>query len=423
MGRHILQRHGLWIGWTIVAIIYFWRRYSHSIDAGAKLYREGAECLLQHVSIVKCSLPFTYPPFFAFTMLPATALPYWLWVMVWYVVTIIGAIVCCKIAERLAVSLFPGEWSEQDLNWLRFLAGLFSLRFILAVFEDQAFDLFSLPFLLYGLLALTQRMDIRAGAALAIAAALKVTPLIFLPYLIFRRRFVATAAFTVALLVASFLPDLVLRPHDVPHGNFVDWFNHVVAPSVGEGLDKNPFWSGNNPYNLSFRGLIAQHIDESAQHAQFILVLRTVQLVFIALIGVLFLFAYRCPALIPVEGALLIIAALMLSPMTGRGHFVGLVLPFFLLVAAYLKDHHTRRLGFVILVLTFAGTTGIPRDIVPKAITAVTGDLSNIMFGTLVEIIYLAVIMIRPEYWNIRCGQDDRRNAVARPVAVAHRPD
>jgi hypothetical protein len=80
-----------------------------------------------------------------------------------------------------------------------------------------------------------------------------------------------------------------------------------------------------------------------------------------------------------------------------------------------MRDTHTRRLGLIILILTFAGTTGIPRDIVPKAVTAVTGDFSNIMFGTLIQIVYFAVIMIHPARWNIRC----RPHASPAPIPLA----
>jgi hypothetical protein len=54
-----------------------------------------------------------------------------------------------------------------------------SLKFILAVYEDQAYDLLVLPLILSGILALTDRRDVMAGATLAVAAALKITPLLF----------------------------------------------------------------------------------------------------------------------------------------------------------------------------------------------------------------------------------------------------
>jgi hypothetical protein len=43
---------------------------------------------------------------------------------------------------------------------------------------------------------------------LAVAAALKATPLLFLPYLLLRRRFAAALGFSEIFLGASFLPDL-----------------------------------------------------------------------------------------------------------------------------------------------------------------------------------------------------------------------
>ena len=68
-----------------------------------------------------------------------------------------------------------------------------------------------------------------------------------------------------------------------------------------------------------------------------------------------------------IEGSLLVIAMLMLSPMSGRGHFVQLMLPYAVLVAAAIKDKSTVWLGVIVLGLSFVLCTTIPRDIVPRA--------------------------------------------------------
>ena len=128
------------------------------------------------------------------------------------------------------------------------------------------------------------------------------------------------------------------------------------------------------------------------------------QIAFIGLIGILILYSMRSKALIPVEVCLLIIAMLMLSPMTSRTHFVNLILPYFLLSAALIKDRQTKWLGATVLFLSFAGCTGIPRDLVPKGFTEFARDHNDIMLGTLVLIVYLAAVVFRPMQWGIGRG-------------------
>jgi hypothetical protein len=105
--------------------------------------------------------------------------------------------------------------------------------------------------------------------------------------------------------------------------------------------------------------------------------------------------------MIAVEGALLIIAMLMLSPMSGRGHFVQLMLPYTVLVAAVMTDRQTRWLGVTVLAASVLLCTGIPRDIVPQAWTEFMRMHSDIAWGTLVLIVYLATIVWSPQRWGI----------------------
>jgi len=385
---------------AIAAAAYYPR---FALRPGLSLYTQAAGCLTQQQAIVDCALAFTYPPFFAFVMIPFLALPHVAQTVVWYLISLGCAVLACRIAETIAVRLIPGPWSQRELGWLRVLAVLLSLKFILAVLENEAYDLLALPFLLGGVLAVVEGYAVRAGALLAIAAALKVTPLLFLPYLVLRRQFVAAAAFVVALCVVSVLPDLFFTPAGAAHGYLGAWLHDIGAASLLErgATVKLAFWDGANPYNLSLRGAVARAVDGTPWQENFLVLLRATQVIFIALIAVLILAALRLKALIPVDACLLIIAMLMLSPMTSRSHFVNLLLPFFVLVAAWLKDRHTPRLGATVLILSFIGGTGIPRDLAPRALTDFMRDHDDIMWGTLVLIVYLATLIFYPKNWGI----------------------
>jgi alpha-1,2-mannosyltransferase len=412
MPREFLRRHWPWIVLFVAAAAYY-PRFVH--PGGMELYRHAAECVWTQQILQVCDRAFTYPPAFAFVMLPFVAMPIWLAVLLWYLITLACTAWCLVLCKKLALQLIPGPWEGNDLRWFHGISFLLSLKFILAVYEDQAYDLLVLPLTLWGLLALVERRNMAGATSLAIAAALKVTPLIFLPYLLFKRRFAAAGVFVVVLLAVSFLPDLLFTPQGGAHGYFVTWVHEVAAPGLFENAaaTKYAFWDTANPFNLSLRGMIALGIDQTPYQASFMLILRVVQVVFIAAVGILFLMALGWE-MIAVEGSLLIIAMLMLSPMSGRGHFVQLILPYCVLVAAWIKDRHTAWLGAAMLGVSFILCTGIPRDIVPRAYTEFMRMHSDIAWGTLVLIVYLAAIVWNPQRWGIARVRPD-----AQPVATA----
>jgi Glycosyltransferase family 87 len=391
----------LWFGFALAAAAYYYFHFS-KYPEGLTLYRHAAECMWTQQVLQACELAFTYPPAFAFLMIPFVAMPLWLATLIWYAITLFCTVWCCWLCEDLVERMIPGQWRDREREWFRTLGILISLKFILAVYEDQAYDLLVLPLTLSGILALIDRRNIAAGAALAGAAALKVTPLIFLPYLVFKRRFVAAAIFVIVLTALSFLPDLFLHPQGAAHGYFMTWVNEVAAPGLLENAAaaKKAFWAGGaDPWNLSLRGALALALDGTAYQADFSFWLRLVQLAFIAVIGTLFQMSARAQ-MIPIEGALLIISMLMLSPMTGRSHYVGLLLPYYLIIAAVIRDQKTAWIGITCLVLSFS-LSGIPREIVPRAFSEFMRMHSDIIYATLVLIVYFAIMIRSPERWGI----------------------
>ena len=190
-----LRRHGPWLAFVIAAAAYFPRFIAGTPDV--LLYPSAGACMLAQQPLLVCAPGFTYPPFFAFVLIPLAGIAPWAWDILWYLITLAGTLVSFRLTDAMALGMGPPSWPESKRIWLRVLGGLLSIKFVLAVYENQAYDLLALPFVIFGLYAMTRDWDKRAGAALAIAAALKVTPLIFLPYLILRRRFAGAAAFVV----------------------------------------------------------------------------------------------------------------------------------------------------------------------------------------------------------------------------------
>ena len=222
-------RYGPWLFILIAAVAYYPRFLKSS---SMVLYPEGAHCLLHGQVMHTCSFPFTYPPLFAFLMLPFDPMPMWLRNLLWYLVTLGATIGSFKLSEMIARSAIAVPLTAAELIWLRLLALVLSLKFLLAVFENQSYDALCVFAVLLGLAALVTGREFWGGAALAIGAALKATPIIFLPYLLWKRHFAAAAAFACVFILASYLPDIFFTPEGAAHGYFNTWLREVAGASL-----------------------------------------------------------------------------------------------------------------------------------------------------------------------------------------------
>ena len=282
-----------------------------------------------------------------------------------------------------------------ELFWLRLFALLLSAKLILAVFENQAYDALVLVAVLIGLFALSEDRPLAAGAGLALAAALKATPLIFLPYLLWKRYFAAAAAFVLVYALASLLPDLLFAPAGGP-GYFSTWLGEVAGPSLGINPVGAPFafWDRANILNHSLRGAVSLNVDEAHHRSLFEAALAFADGCFVVLVGTLLAVSPRRPQAIAIDGSLLLIAMLMLSPMTSRSHYVALLLPYMTLLALNWRDQRTGRLGRAVLLISFALVTLAGNDAVGQVFTVWAYRHSAMVLGTLVLLIYFAVLMI-----------------------------
>ncbi|MBX9841632.1 MAG: DUF2029 domain-containing protein [Xanthobacteraceae bacterium] len=343
---------------------------------------------------------YVYPPFFALLWTPLAQLPAQLKVVIWYLVVIGTAAASLRLCEALMRRSFPGEWSEGELTAFRILAFVLSLKFVLSVLANQAYDSVAAAFIFLGLLGLMSGCSRLGAASLATAAALKVTPVIFLPYLLFKRRFAAAGVFTAVLVVLSLLPDILLPPETEWH--ITVWLREVVlAP-----MNLQPgFWTSDSPMNQSFHAAIVRlftgvHEQQPpevvlsiVQSRPFATALAGVMGMFILFVGGVMLKSQRHDRLIAVDGALLVVSALLLSPVSSTSHFIGLALPYSLLVAALIRDPSRRGFYAAFLLLSFVMTTATSNDLVGRSFSGWAVWSSLPVWGTLVLVVPLAVLI------------------------------
>ena len=115
---------------------------------------------------------------------------------------------------------------------------------------------------------------------------------------------------------------------------------------------------------------------------------------FVVVVGTLLAISPRRPQAIAIDGSLLLIAMLMLSPMTSRSHYVGLLLPYMTLLALNWRDQRTGRMGRAVLLISFALVTLASNGAVGQAFTVWAYRHSAVVLSTLALLIYFAVMVI-----------------------------
>lgn len=385
------QRRLLWAG-AIVALAAYYPRFLKG--GGLHIFPVAAECMLRGETPLHCkSVIFAYPPFFALLFVPLTAMPPWLRELFWYFVLAATVFASLRLCEVLARKLFPGGWSDHDLALLRVFTFVLTLKFILAVFENQAYDSIAFVFIMLGLLAVTNGRWVLGASGFAVAAALKVTPLIFLPYLLFKGRFGAALIFVVVVAGLSLLPDLLLPPKESSH--VVVWVREVLlAPFFVEHAPVIlPFWVTDSPMNQSLHAAVSRVISEATHPRQFALAFRVVAGIYTAVLAVLLLRSRRDDRLVAVDSALLIVSALLLSPVSSQSHFIGLMLPYALVTAAFLKVPRMREFNAGMLLASFVLATATSNDSVGRAFTGWALSHNLPMWGTLLLLVPLGALI------------------------------
>jgi alpha-1,2-mannosyltransferase len=378
-----------------IGALFYFRRFAKD-PVGMIQFPAGAKCLLENLPLQQCDQSFTYPPFFALVMTPFVSLTMPVRNIVWYIVTlaaITGSFAACDFLARRAVG---GEWKESELAWLRGATFLFSLKFILSVLENQSYDALVLLFVVAGIVLLVERRNLFAGISLAVAAALKMTPLVFLPYLVFKRRYAAAVVMTAVFVVLSLLPDLVFSPPgSVAH--FRMWVDQVAGAALLERINGpqqavttlHVFWHGSNPNNYSLRALAGWFIDDYTDNGKFRILLYAIYTAYLAVIAAVMWRRRGDDGSMPSDGALLVISMLMLSPMTSRSHCVVLMLPYAILAAVWIKEPASRLIGGALLLASFALATLSSNDLVGRRISEWSTEHRLPTFGILILVAYL----------------------------------
>ena len=170
------------------------------------------------------------PPIMAILLFPLVQLPALLGSLLWFYLklglTAVAILWVFKMVES-AEQPFP--------TWAKLCAVVLSLRPIMGDLSHGNVNLFILFLVVAALHALNKRQHLVSGLLLALAIACKVTPALFIPYLLWKRAWKSLAGCCIGLLLFLILiPGLFLgQSRNV--SLLTSWTNQMVKPFVLEG--------------------------------------------------------------------------------------------------------------------------------------------------------------------------------------------
>lgn len=309
-----------------------------------------------------------YPPFQALFFIPLNHLGPGADRLIWYAsqLAIIALIVwrLQVLLARLGVDL-TAEFREGGLG-KRLLIGIIvagACYYLSWPYIALTNDLFILLFLVLGLEAFCLGRDLRAGFWFGIGVACKLTPLLFLPLLLWQRRWRASTVMAATIAIATLLPD-ALYPQGTGEFWCVTWYKTFGAKvSVGQPAAAGGAWYAIDYHNQSLAGTIFRVCapeslwpameKEIGGTSLWPLTPEAVRLVtlsaFLLTVALLSLICWQrtppgdlsvdavCRRF--VQGSAVMCAMLLLSPQTHKSHFGQLLAP----LAALLAVHLVRR--------------------------------------------------------------------------------
>jgi hypothetical protein len=357
-----LSRHGYTAGlallFVIVAVPFVTRDYSE----WELVYVQAAGRLAAGGHLYKPAEGYLYPPFMAWAALPFTHLPAglgrWLWLGI--------NLACLAGLFRWGWQLAGGPrlqgagaagWPEHAACLLGAVGALPHLHNCLA---HQQTDVVIAALLVGGCLLWARERSLLAATAFGLAAACKCTALLWAPYLLYRGRPVAAAWVVALALGVNLLPDLT---HAHPQGRpwvreYAEWFLRPMtraehmAGTWGSELIYNQSLAGAGQRWLcttwecqADRCTVTARADGASPGA----LRRAVYGADLTLLLLVLLVAGRpfrslAPAeqgTVPkaaLEGGVVLLLMLLLSPMSSKAHFGVLLVPGFCLARAALDE-------------------------------------------------------------------------------------
>ena len=284
---------------------------------------------------------YAYPPAMAMLAMPLARLPTFAALGVWYLVNIAAVTAVVVGSWRLVggppITRLAGHWLV--VFWLAVALGF---RFVSAPLENQQFDVVIAALLIFGCQKLARGCTLAGAVWLGAAAAMKCTPLLFAPYLVWRGRLKAACLLALVAVALNRLPDFVW-PQNNGQSYLGDWCGTFLAKV---GRTAPGVWDSDLVLNQSLAGLVNRFAQaglplssDRLPRGDAVLAPETVAamrwLTYGIALALVAATAWRfgrpgrewSRLEVGAESAAVVCLMLLLSPMSSKAHYVVLVLP------------------------------------------------------------------------------------------------
>ncbi|MBA2610708.1 MAG: DUF2029 domain-containing protein [Bacteroidetes bacterium] len=174
-----------------------------------------------------------YSVLFALILKPFYGLPFFWLKFTWL---LLNALIYFKLFNMLAKSKLVASLKEKQQTLFLFLVFLFSFRLFLDNMHASQITLVILWCCIYGLYLITNNKPLSGSAILALGINIKLLPIVFLPYLIYRGYFKASA-FTVLFYLAYLLAPSIFIGHGYNMSLLKTWLALINPSNQAHVLD------------------------------------------------------------------------------------------------------------------------------------------------------------------------------------------
>ena len=389
---------GWFIAWVVVTavnvIVYGLRKHN-----GLPLYLEVANNYVQgnkiylRPGIESAYDRFAYPPFTAFPTVPLIHLPDLLQRIVWCGfnagLLILSICLITKAARPMIESIARSRDKTVGVMFAIYwtLIGLVVIRHVLSPLENQSHDIIILACITIGITGGIFRRETVVGLGWGAAAALKLTPMLYLPFLIVQGRFKAASIMLLVLAILTIIPDLLVR--NTTGQSHLEQYYEVIGTATKPGTSGGKGqWVSWNPLNQNLSGSIYRITTKPPENYEYHdalgswfplvsmgdggrrIVMLTLQFVLILVVLLSAWWTRGPPRQVEQRGLFELATAgvvvsmmLLLSPQSSKSHFVVLLVPTAAVVLHLLKtDRDWVGVGILVSVGILGSLTG--RDII-----------------------------------------------------------
>jgi hypothetical protein len=198
--------------------------------AAGKL-KEGAD--IYTIKYINEQYQYYYSVLFAWCLSPFYSFPYYGVKLVWL---LINLAVFIHLLYLLANAALLKAFTDKQKRWFLILAGIFCARFFHENMHASQITFIILWSAVYGLKLIFEGKELKGGALLALGINLKVLPILFVPYLIYRGYWKSTVWIALALLATLALPSLLIGS-DYNLLLLKSWWQHLNPTNTQHVLD------------------------------------------------------------------------------------------------------------------------------------------------------------------------------------------